>query len=171
MCFYLKLVIRDMCASCRILHDPVCFRYLLLMGNNTHQCCVAAPVRESTYVRPLTNGSLQPPSQTPTHTRILSHFCTPTSTHQDNPVAAIMVRQVKLIIHGGLNPASPLIVIVEFSQLVIQCNWGATHSIHVCLTSANGGNDKGFPDVMTTWVKRVNAGLEIWPAKRKEVVG
>jgi hypothetical protein len=46
-----------------------------------------------------------------------------------------MVRQVKLIIHGGLNPASPLIVIVEFSQLVIQCNWGATHSIHVCLTS------------------------------------
>ena len=114
---------------------------------------------------------LRVPSQTPTHTRILSFFCTPTSTHQDNPVAAIMVRQVKLIIHGGLNPASPLIVIVEFSQLVIQCNWGATHSIHVCLTSANGGNDKGFPDVMTTWVKRVNAGLEIWPAKRKEVVG
>ena len=113
---------------------------------------------------------LRVPSQTPTHTRILSHFCTPTSTHQDNPVAAIMVRQVKLIIHGGLNPASPLIVIVEFSQLVIQCNWGATHSIHVCC-GTNGGNDKGFPDVMTTWVKRVNAGLEIWPAKRKEVVG
>ena len=39
------------------------------------------------------------------------------------------------------------------------------------LCGTNGGNDKGFPDVMTTWVKRVNAGLEIWPAKRKEVVG
>jgi hypothetical protein len=37
-----------MCASCRILHDPIWFRYLLLVGY-IHQFWVAALVLESTY--------------------------------------------------------------------------------------------------------------------------
>jgi len=50
---------------------------------------------------------------------ILSHFYTPKQPAR-NPVAVIMVRLVKLIVHGGSNPSSPLRVIVELSQLVIQ---------------------------------------------------
>ncbi len=38
----------NMCVLCRILHDPIWFRYLLLVGN-IHQFWVAALVRESTY--------------------------------------------------------------------------------------------------------------------------
>jgi hypothetical protein len=46
---------RHMCALCRILHDHIWIWYLLLMWN-THQHCVAMPVQESTYPRPLTMG-------------------------------------------------------------------------------------------------------------------
>ncbi len=41
---------QNMCALCRILHNPIWIRYLLLVGN-IHQFWMAVLVRESTYTR------------------------------------------------------------------------------------------------------------------------
>ena len=127
-----------MCASCRILHDPIWFRYLLLVGN-IHQFWVAVLVQESMYARLWQLDLIE----------ILYRF---PYVHTDSCIVSMVLHSVRWwIFRVGIPHTTWDVYVNPYMRTISLCKWG----LSICKMS-------GLSPCTHTESPRMRTGISLW---------